>query len=120
MLDLLHINEVSYEGNDRVIKEWFQQLTLDAEGNQLLVWAGDQLMVLRIQGLKKFHCMNCTLICLGAVFGGTGMGSTKFTWGLPLSLLRRGWARAGAILVLGGTSSPRSAWGRARGAMGIL
>jgi hypothetical protein len=58
MLDLLHIDEVSYEGNDRVLEEWFRQLTFDAEGNQILVWAGDQLTVSRIRGLKKFRCMD--------------------------------------------------------------
>jgi hypothetical protein len=58
MLDLLHIDEVSYEGNDRVLEEWFRQLTFDTEGNQILVWAGDQLTVSRIRGLKKFRCMD--------------------------------------------------------------
>ena len=58
MLDLLHIDEVSYEGNDRVLEEWFRQLKLDAKGDQLVVWAGDQLTVSRIRGLKKFRCMD--------------------------------------------------------------
>ena len=58
MLDLLHVDEVSYEGNDRVLKEWFRQLKLDAKGEQLVVWAGDQLTVSRIRGLKKFRCMD--------------------------------------------------------------
>lgn len=57
MLDLLHIDEVSYEGNDRVLEEWFRQLKLDTTGNQLVIWAGDQLTVSRIRGLKKFRCM---------------------------------------------------------------
>ena len=58
MLDLLHIDEVSYEGNDRVLEEWFRQLKVDATGNQLVVWAGDQLTVSRIRGLKRFRCMD--------------------------------------------------------------
>ena len=58
MLDLLHIDEVSYEGNDRVLEEWFRQLKLTAKGDQLVLWAGDQLTVSRIRGLKRFHCMD--------------------------------------------------------------
>jgi hypothetical protein len=58
MLNLLHIDEVSYEGNDHVLEEWFRQLKLHAEGNQLAIWAGDQLTVSRIHRLKKFHCMD--------------------------------------------------------------
>lgn len=58
MLDLLHIDEVSYEGNDHVLEEWFRQLKLDAKGDQLVVWAGDQLTVSRIHRLKKFRCMD--------------------------------------------------------------
>jgi hypothetical protein len=58
MLDLLHIDEVSYEGNDCVLEEWFRQLKLDAKGDQLVVWAGDQLTVSRICGLKRFRCMD--------------------------------------------------------------
>ena len=58
MLDLLHIDEVSYEGNDRVLEEWFRQLRLDPKGDHLVVWAGDQLTVSRIRGLKRFRCMD--------------------------------------------------------------
>lgn len=58
MLDLLHIDEVSYEGNDRVLEEWFCQLALDAKGDKLVIWAGDQLTVSRIRGLKRFRCMD--------------------------------------------------------------
>ncbi|KAH9953950.1 hypothetical protein BC827DRAFT_1158993 [Russula dissimulans] len=43
MLDLLHIEEVSYEGNDKVLGEWFRLLQVDPTGQQLLVWVGDQL-----------------------------------------------------------------------------
>jgi hypothetical protein len=63
MLDTVHIEEASYEGNDRVLKEWFRQLDLDSPAEQkrigeesLIVWAGDQLTVSRIRGLKKFRC----------------------------------------------------------------
>ena len=58
MLDLLHIDEVSYEGNDHVLEEWFRQLKLGAKGDQLVIWAGDQLTVSRIRGLKRFRCMD--------------------------------------------------------------
>jgi hypothetical protein len=48
MLDLLHIEEASYEGNDKVLGEWFRLLQVDPTGQQLLVWVGDQLTVARI------------------------------------------------------------------------
>lgn len=73
MLDLLHIDEVSYDGNDRVLEEWFCQLRLDGKGDQLVIWAGDQLTVSRIHRLKRFRCMdlnahNC-LEFLNPIFG---------------------------------------------------
>ena len=58
MLDLLHIDEVSYEGNNHVLEEWFWQLTLDPKGDHLVVWIGDQLTVSRICGLKWFRRMD--------------------------------------------------------------
>ena len=58
MLDLLHIDEVSYEGNNRILEEWFRQLRLDPKGDHLVVWAGNQLTVSRICGLKRFRCMD--------------------------------------------------------------
>jgi hypothetical protein len=58
MLNLLHIEEASYEGNDRVLEEWFCQLKFDNTGQQLLIWVGDQLMVRQIHGLKRFRSMD--------------------------------------------------------------
>lgn len=73
MLDLLHIEEALYEGNDRVLEEWFRQVKLDTTGQQLLIWIGDQLTVSGIHGLKKFHCMDLNsddrLEFLKVVFG---------------------------------------------------
>ncbi len=58
MLDLLHIEEASYKGNDKVLGKWFQLANVDPTGQQLLVWVRDQLTVARIQGLKKFRAMD--------------------------------------------------------------
>jgi hypothetical protein len=61
MLDLLHIEEVSYKGNDRVLEEWFRETKFKATGEQLLIWVGDQLTVSRIRGLKKYRCEDLNL-----------------------------------------------------------
>jgi hypothetical protein len=58
MLDLLHIEETSYEGNDRVLQEWFRLLNVDPTGQQPLIWVSDQLTIGQIRGLKKFRCMD--------------------------------------------------------------
>ncbi|KAH9961769.1 hypothetical protein BC827DRAFT_1091881, partial [Russula dissimulans] len=58
MLDLLHIEEASYEGNDKVLGEWFWMTHVDPTGQQPLIWVSDQLTVGRIQGLKKFRSMD--------------------------------------------------------------
>lgn len=62
MLNTVHIEEASYEGNDRVLKEWWRQLKLNTPekkkkmgDDDLIVWAGDQLTVSRIRGLHKFR-----------------------------------------------------------------
>jgi hypothetical protein len=62
MLNTVHIEEASYEGNDRVLKEWWRQLKFDTPEKQrklgegpIIVWTGDQLTVSRIRGLQKFR-----------------------------------------------------------------
>ena len=62
MLNTVHIEEASYEGNARILEEWFRQLNLNKLNEQmqngdrpLIVWIGDQLTVSRIRGLKKFR-----------------------------------------------------------------
>jgi hypothetical protein len=62
MLDTVHIEEASYEGNAKVLLEWLRQLhinTVDKKKSlaleHLIVWVGDQLSVCRIRGLKKFR-----------------------------------------------------------------
>src|SRR6266481_874271 len=62
MLNTVHIEEASYEGNDRVLKEWWRQLEVNTPEKQkkmgkddLIVWAGDQLTVSRIGGLHRFR-----------------------------------------------------------------
>jgi hypothetical protein len=52
MLNTVHIEEASYEGNDRVLSEWWHQLRLDTTDKQketgkekVIVWVGNQLMV---------------------------------------------------------------------------
>jgi hypothetical protein len=63
VLKTAHIEEASYEGNARVLVEWWQQLkrgTLDGQremgDTQTIIWAGDQLTVSRLRGLQNFHC----------------------------------------------------------------
>jgi hypothetical protein len=63
MLNTAHIEEASYEGNDRVLKKWWRQLKLDSPDKQkqtgeekVIVWVGDQLTVSRLRGLQKFRC----------------------------------------------------------------
>ena len=55
MLDTVHIEEASYEGNSKVLHEWFRQLridTLDKKKHLALdhsiVWVGDKLTVCRL------------------------------------------------------------------------
>ncbi len=63
VLKTAHIEEASYEGNARVLSEWWRQLecgTLDGQremgDSQTIVWAGDQMTVSRLRGLQNFHC----------------------------------------------------------------
>jgi hypothetical protein len=63
VLKTAHIEEASYEGNARVLAEWWRQLergTLSGQKEmgerQTIVWAGDQLTVSRLRGLQNFHC----------------------------------------------------------------
>ena len=62
MLNTVHIEEASYEGNDRVLHEWWKQLKIDSPELQkklgyddLLIWVGDQLTVSRLRCLQKFR-----------------------------------------------------------------
>ena len=62
VLKTAHIEEASYEGNARVLIEWWKQLehgTLDGQRemgkSQTIVWAGDQLTVSHLHGLQNFH-----------------------------------------------------------------
>lgn len=62
MLDTIHVEEASYDGNERCLAEWFRQLKIlldsnkqDVSLNRLIVWIGDQLTISRIRGLKKLH-----------------------------------------------------------------
>lgn len=55
MLNTVHIEEASYEGNDRVLNNWWHQLKLDTLDKQkqtgeekMIVWVGDQLTVSRL------------------------------------------------------------------------
>jgi hypothetical protein len=63
ILKTAHIEEASYEGNARVLAEWWQQLKRSTHSgqremseSQTIVWAGDQLTVSRLCGLQNFHC----------------------------------------------------------------
>lgn len=62
MLETAPIEEASYDGNDKVITEWFRQLQLDSEVEQkqtglhrVLVCCGDQLTMDRLRGLYKYR-----------------------------------------------------------------
>ena len=80
MLNIVHIEEASYEGNDRVLSEWWHQLKLNTTDKQkqtgeekVIVWVGDQLTVSRLRGLQKFRCNDLNsferLVFLKEVFG---------------------------------------------------
>jgi hypothetical protein len=62
MLDTIHQEEVSLEGNDRCLDEWARQLSLNREDtqkllchNRLFFFGVDQLTISRIRGLQKLH-----------------------------------------------------------------
>src|ERR1700722_10200890 len=62
MLNTVHIEEASYEGNEKVLAEWLRQLGFKTADQKkrlalecLIVWAGDQLTVCRLRGLKKYR-----------------------------------------------------------------
>jgi hypothetical protein len=62
MLNTVHIEEASYEGNDWVLNEWWRQLKINTPEkwkkmgeDDLIVWAGDQLTVSHIRGLHRFR-----------------------------------------------------------------
>lgn len=62
VLNTVHMEEASYEGNDRVLDEWFRQLKLDTDAEQkktarkrFVAWIGDQLTVSRLRGLRQFR-----------------------------------------------------------------
>jgi hypothetical protein len=61
MLDTVHMEEASYDGNARVLKEWWRQLKFDIPAaikqlcKKAIVWVGDQLTVSRIRGLQRFR-----------------------------------------------------------------
>lgn len=62
MLETAPIEEASYDGNDKVITEWFRQLKIDSEAEQkrtglkrIIVCCGDQLTMDRLRGLYKYR-----------------------------------------------------------------
>jgi hypothetical protein len=62
MLDTVHIEEASYEGNAKVLIEWLRQISINTPDEKkrlalerVIVWVGDQLTVSRLRGLKKFR-----------------------------------------------------------------
>ncbi|KAI0756508.1 hypothetical protein C8Q80DRAFT_1051872, partial [Daedaleopsis nitida] len=63
MLDTVHIEEASYEGNNRVLEEWLRQLKLSSKKakkhlglTRIVPWVGDQLTASRLRGLQNFRC----------------------------------------------------------------
>ncbi|KAL0956796.1 hypothetical protein HGRIS_002915 [Hohenbuehelia grisea] len=62
ILRTTEIEEASYDGTDKVMKEIFRQLRLDSEDKQkrtglhrIIPWAGDQLTVDRLRGLWRYR-----------------------------------------------------------------
>ncbi|KAI0056259.1 hypothetical protein BV25DRAFT_1872872 [Artomyces pyxidatus] len=62
VMNTVHIEEASYEGNERLIVEWLRQLVLlsreemERTGKRrIFVWVGDQLTVERLRGLIKYR-----------------------------------------------------------------
>ncbi|KAI0634747.1 hypothetical protein C8Q77DRAFT_1156148 [Trametes polyzona] len=62
ILDTVHIEEASYDGNMRVMNEWLRQLRLDTLEEQkrtgmerVIPWVGDQLTTSRLRGLLHFR-----------------------------------------------------------------
>jgi hypothetical protein len=60
MLNTVHIEEASYEGNSQVLSEWFRQLRIDMPNKKKMIalkkvlpWVGDQLTISWIHGLKN-------------------------------------------------------------------
>jgi hypothetical protein len=60
MLNTVHIEEASYEGNAKVLLRWLQQLKIETLDNRMrlamdcvIIWVGDQLTVSCIRGLKR-------------------------------------------------------------------
>ncbi|EGN96551.1 hypothetical protein SERLA73DRAFT_58410, partial [Serpula lacrymans var. lacrymans S7.3] len=65
MLGTVHIEEASYEGNDKLLTEWFKQLGLHSDEEQcrtgmecVIPWVGDQLTIERLRGLYKFRAQD--------------------------------------------------------------
>ncbi|KAL1939184.1 hypothetical protein VTO73DRAFT_10225 [Trametes versicolor] len=62
ILDTVHMEEASYDGNDRVLHEWLRQLKMNSILEQkrtgterVIPWVGDQLTASRLRGLLRFH-----------------------------------------------------------------
>ncbi|KAI0690354.1 hypothetical protein BC835DRAFT_1528859 [Cytidiella melzeri] len=69
MLDTVHMEEASQEGNRQVLEEWLRQLSLSGDkGTQepalsrLLVWIGDQLTTVRIRSIKKDRAFDMNFV----------------------------------------------------------
>ncbi|KAI0682070.1 hypothetical protein BC835DRAFT_1409654 [Cytidiella melzeri] len=66
MLDTVHIEEASQEGDRKVMEEWIRQLQIDGDRGQqsqrLIVWIGDQLTVIRLRCLKKERSFDMNFI----------------------------------------------------------
>ncbi|KAF8878326.1 hypothetical protein BD779DRAFT_1447822 [Infundibulicybe gibba] len=62
ILETAPIEEASYDGNDKIVEEWFRQLGLDSPDEKIrtgldrvLVWIGDQMTVDRLRGLWRYR-----------------------------------------------------------------
>ncbi|KAH7910138.1 hypothetical protein BJ138DRAFT_1009422 [Hygrophoropsis aurantiaca] len=62
ILGTADIEEASYEGNDKVLAEWFRQMGLNSDEEKkktgmmrVIPWIGDQMTVERLRGLWRFR-----------------------------------------------------------------
>lgn len=62
MLDAVHIDEASYQGNASCFEEWWKQLDIitpeaqkEMAAKKLILWKGDQLTANCLRGLKRYN-----------------------------------------------------------------
>ncbi|KAI0688541.1 hypothetical protein BC835DRAFT_1419055 [Cytidiella melzeri] len=69
MLDTVHIEEASQDGNRQCLEEWMKQTGISGDRarqeparDRLVVWVGDQLTTVRIRALKKDRSLDDSFV----------------------------------------------------------